>query len=73
MVVEVKLKNQNIRRLDIDDNTIGILEKENINDLGSLCKKTKTELRKMDISQNVVKQIETQLQLMGLNLKNNLW
>ena len=50
MVVEVKLKNQNIRRLDIDDNTIGILEKENINDLGSLCKKTKTELRKMDIS-----------------------
>lgn len=54
--MEDKLIKQNIDRLDISDNAIKISKDNKIITLGQLCKKSKSDLKK----------IET-----GLNLKNS--
>ena len=59
--MEEKISKQNIDRLNISDNSIK-----------QLCKKSKNDLRKLDIVQFDIKKIETELQLLGLNLKNSL-
>ena len=65
-----KLSNQSIDRLDISDNTIKTLKDNNIKTIGLLCKKNKSDLRKLEIVQFDIKKIEIELQLLGLGLKN---
>ena len=72
MTLNDKYENQSINRLDIKDTIIKILENNKISTLGRLCRKSKTDLKKLDLTQNQVDTIEIQLQLMGLNLKNSL-
>lgn len=67
-----KLKQQNIQRLDINDNTIEKLKQSKIINIGQLCKKSKTDLKKMNLLQNEISKIEIELQLLGLNLKNGI-
>ena len=71
--MEEKISKQNIDRLNISDNSIKILKNNKIITIGQLCKKSKNDLRKLDILQFDIKKIETELQLLGLNLKNSLW
>ena len=68
----MELKAQNIKRLDIKDDIIQILEKNNINKLGELCGKSKSELKDLDLTTNQVNKIEVEMQLVGLCLKNSL-
>lgn len=70
--MEEKISKQNIDRLNISDNSIQILKNNKIITIGQLCKKGKNDLRKLDIVQFDIKKIETELQLLGLNLKNSL-
>lgn len=65
-----KLSKQSIDRLDISDNTIKTLKDNNIKTIGLLCEKNKSDLRKLEILQFDIKKIETELQLLGLGLKN---
>lgn len=70
--MEDKLKTQSINRLNIQDNIIKVLEDNNINNLGTICGKSKTDLKKLDLTQHQITKIEIELQLMGLALKNSL-
>ncbi|MBQ2937819.1 MAG: hypothetical protein IJE05_02925 [Clostridia bacterium] len=70
--MEDKLSKQNIDRLDIGDNAIKTLKDNNIKSIGQLCKKSKTDLKKIQLLQNDINKIEIELQLLGLNLKNGL-
>lgn len=70
--MEDKLNNQSINRLDIGDNAIKILNDNKIITIGQLCKNSKSDLKKSKIEQSDIKKIETELQLLGLNLKNSL-
>ncbi len=70
--MEDKLIKQSIDRLDIGDIAIKTLKDNKIITIGQLCKKSKSDLRKLEIVQFDIKKIETELQLLGLNLKNNL-
>lgn len=70
--MEDKLNNQSINRLDIGDNAIKILNDNKIITIGQLCKNSKSDLKKLKIEQSDIKKIETELQLLGLNLKNSL-
>ena len=63
---------QSIRRLDVEDKILDMLENININTLGTLCGKSKSDLKKFDLSQNQINKLEIELQLTGLNLKNSL-
>ena len=64
--MEDKLIKQNIDRLDISDNAIKILKDNKIITLGQLCKKSKSDLKKIEILQCDIRKIGT-----GLNLKNS--
>lgn len=65
-------KNQSINELNLEASILKILEKNNISKLGKLCEKSKTELKKFDLTQRQIDSIEIQVQLMGLNLKGSL-
>ena len=65
MTLNEKYKNQSIKRLNIKDTIIKVLEDNKISTLGKLCNKSKTDLKKLDLTQNQVETIEIQLQLMG--------
>ena len=68
-----KLNKQSIIRLDIPDKIINILQSDNIMTLGELCKKSKKELKNnFNLNQNEIIKINTELQLLGLNLRNSL-
>ncbi len=68
--MDEKLKNQSIDRLDISNNAINSLKTNNINTLEMLCKSSKTNLKSINITQNEIKKIEIELQLLGLSLKS---
>lgn len=70
--MEEKISKQSIDRLDICDNAINILKENNIKTIGQLCKKSKSDLKKLYIEQFEVNKIDIELQLLGLNLKNSL-
>lgn len=65
-------KNQSINELNLEASILKILEKNNISKLSKLCEKSKTELKKFDLTQRQIDSIEIQVQLMGLNLKGSL-
>ena len=70
--MEEKISKQSIERLDISDNVIKNLKANKITTIGQLCKKSKTDLKKIDIAQFEVNKIDIELQLLGLNLKGAL-
>lgn len=63
------MSRQSIDRLDISNESSDILKKNKVITLGELCKKTKKELKELELKQNDIKDIEKELQLLGLNLK----
>lgn len=65
-------KNKNIKILDIGTKILDILENNNIFTLNDLCCIRKSELKKMELTQKEIEKIQIELQLTGLNLKNNL-
>lgn len=68
--MEEKLRGQSIDRLDIGDKATNNLKENKVETLGKLCESSKTELKQIGITQNEIKKIEVELQLLGLNLKN---
>lgn len=69
--MEDKIKQQNIQRLDINDNTINILNQNKISSIGQLCRKSKEDLKRFKIELNEIEKIETELQLLGLRIRNS--
>jgi len=70
--MDEKLLKQDINRLNLNDNAVDILKQNEIISIGQLCKKTKSNLKNINLTQNEINKIEIELQLLGLNLKNNL-
>ncbi len=66
-----KINEQSINRLDINDVALNILKESNTLNIRKLCGKSKTELKDMNLSTKNIKKIEIELQLLGLNLRNN--
>jgi len=67
-----KLLKQNIERIEIKDETLQILKDNNIMILDDLCNKKKKDLNKIGIEYPVIKDMELQLELLGLGFKNSL-
>lgn len=67
-----KYKEQSINNLNIEGRILEILEKNNICNLSKLCEKSKTELKRFELTQKEIDKIEIKLQLMGLNLRGSL-
>ena len=67
-----KYLEQYIERLDVNNETREVLKNNKIIKLGELCQKSRKELTEMGIDTNVAKDIELQVQFLGLNLKNCL-
>ena len=67
--MEEKMSKQKIERLDISDSAMNLLKENKITTIGQLCKKSKTDLRDIQLVQNDVNKIEIELQLLGLDLK----
>ena len=65
----MKNKKQSIDRLDISNNANDILKENKILTLGEICKKNKKELKNYGLSLDIIKEIELELQLIGLSLK----
>ena len=70
--MEDKMLKQSIDRLDVSDKILNTLKKNNIKTLGQLCKKEKLELRKIELEDFEIKNVDIQLQLLGLCLKGSL-
>ena len=66
--MENKLMKQSIRRLLVEDKILDVLENNNINTLGTLCVKSKADLKKYDLNPNQINELEEELQLTGLTL-----
>lgn len=67
-----KYLEQYIERLDVNNETREVLKNNKIIKLGELCQKSRKELTEMGIDTKVAKDIELQVQFLGLNLKNSL-
>lgn len=70
--MDEKLNKQSVDRLDISDNCMELLKSNDIETIGQLCKKSKTDLKKLNLVQEEVNKIDIELQLLGLNLRNSL-
>lgn len=66
-----KLLNENIDRLNISCNSIEILKSNKILTLQDICRKNKTHLKEIGLENDEISNIEIELQLLGLDLKNN--
>lgn len=66
-----KILNENIDRLNISCKLIELLKQNKITKINQLCTKTKTNLRSIKLTNTEISQIEIELQLLGLDLKNN--
>lgn len=66
-----KIKQQNIQRLNISDNTINILNQNKISNIGQLCRKSGEDLKSFAIESNEIEKIEMELQLLGLIIRNS--
>lgn len=65
-------REQSISKLNLESSVLKILEKNNISVLSKLCEKSKTELKKFELTQKQIDKIEIELQLKGLNLRGSL-
>lgn len=70
--MEDKIKKQSIDRLNISVSILEGLKQNNIIKIEDLCKKSKKELKKLCFLQNEINEINIELQLLGLALKNTL-
>lgn len=70
--MEDKIKKQSIDRLNISVSILEGLKQNNIIKIEDLCKKSKKELKKLGVLQNEINEINIELQLLGLALKNTL-
>ena len=70
--MEEKIYNQNIIRLNMPQKVMDILNRKDISTIGELCSYSKSDLQKININGDEIKDISIQLQLMGLNLRNSL-
>lgn len=66
-----KIINENIDRLNISCKLIELLKQNKITKISQLCNKTKTNLRNINLTNTEISQVEIELQLLGLDLKNN--
>ena len=64
-----KILNQYIERLDISDNTIDILKYNKLVFIKDICRKNKTSLKQMGLTNQQICKDEIELQLLGLDLK----
>lgn len=62
------INKKNITTLNISSNIITVLIENKINTLGKLSKMSKTQLKELGLEKNAIKQIEIELELIGLNL-----
>ena len=68
-----KLRKQSIQRLSVvSEQVLNTLENNNISTLGELCCKKTTDLKDFGLENESIKTINTELQLLGLGLKNSL-
>lgn len=67
-----KLLKQNIERIEIKDEILQILKDNNITILNDLCNKKKKNLNEIGIEYSAIKDMELQLELLGLRFKNSL-
>lgn len=66
-----KILNENVERLNVSCKLIELLKQNKITKISQLCNKTKTNLRNINLTNAEIAQIEIELQLLGLDLKNN--
>lgn len=64
-----KILKQNIEILNINNSTTNVLNENQLNQIGYLCKKSKTELKRLGLAQKEINKIQIELQLLGLNLR----
>ena len=69
--MDKKIMKNSVDKLQISQNAINILKKNNIQDIEQLCKQTRKALKEMNILQIDIRDIVLSLQLVGLDLKNN--
>lgn len=65
-----KLLNENVIRLDISCNTVEKLKENKITNLKQLCRKDRDDLQTIGIPGEEISKIESELQLIGLNIRN---
>lgn len=70
--MEDKIKDQSIDRLDINCKAIEKLKEHKITTIKQLTKKSKTDLKKLELVAEEYNKIEVELELLGLCLKNSL-
>lgn len=69
--MEEKYKKQSIDRfLFIKEEKLDTLKNDNINTLGELSSKTRTDLKNYGFEHNEINKIDVELQLLGLSLKS---
>lgn len=66
-----KILNENIDRLNISCKLLDLLKGKNITKIHHICKKTKSDLKDLGFDNKDISKIEIELQLLGLDLKNN--
>lgn len=69
---QLTIEKQGISVLSINDSIFKLLIKHKINTIKKLCQQTKRDLLNLGLTLDETKKIEIELQLQGLNLKNNL-
>lgn len=69
--MEEKLLTQNIQRLNISCNIVENLKENQITTFQQLCSKSSKDLKNLNISTDEIKNINLELQLLGLRLKNS--
>ncbi len=71
--MEEKYKKQSIERFEfISEENLKKLKQDNVNTLGQLSNKTKSDLKNYGFNNFEINKIDIELQLLGLNLKNSL-
>lgn len=66
------IKNKSINILAIPTRSLEILRENDINVIGNLAKKRRTDLKRMGLDLSEINRIDIELQLLGLSLKGSI-